>query len=49
MISDEIRDGIKAKCDIQVAKNNSRKKGKNTRIKKIEAPAHREAYDHTNT
>ena len=49
MISDEIRDGIKAKCDIQEAKNNSGIKDKNTRIKKREALAHREAYDHTNT
>ena len=50
MISDEIRNRTEAKSDIQKSKNNSRnKKAKNTRIKKRETPAPREAFDHMNT
>ena len=50
MISDEIRNGIEAKCDIQESKNNSRnKERKEYQNQKRENPAPREAYNHTNT
>ena len=43
MISDEIRNGIKAKFDIQESKNNSKNKGKQEYLngqKKTPAPRH---------
>ena len=45
MIPDEIRNGIKAKCDIQKSKNNSRNKEiQEYQNQKGEATALREAY-----
>ena len=47
MIQDEIRNEIKAKCDIQESKNNSKnKERKEYQNQKKESPVLRKAYSH---